>query len=233
VSHRRREIHLKFINHCGKISYLIQLIQLKPTFTQPGVLVETFNNSLFKYFGADATLIQSLVLLGSGFLLAILVLIYRARRTQISDDPLLSDSLLDKRSVNMKLKPIQLLSDDGFTEVQVIVYVNGAEFLIPPTESEHWLRVEADMKEEVIELPKADIYHIRFELNFRTGRKLEGGPVLARGISTRSASQKTTGKTPFRLLTLPIMDEYNLYFLDDGSRDMSVKAVIPYEIYAQ
>jgi hypothetical protein len=194
--------------------------------------VETLN-TLFNVFGAFSSVTQIMLLLGFSLAVAALVLVLRARASRQTDDPLLSDSVLDNRSVNMKLKSIQLFSNEVFTEVQVIVYVNGVEFFVPPTASETWLRIEADMKEEVIELPKADMYHIRFELNFRTGRKLEGGPVLARGISTRSSNQKTTGKTPFRLLTLPITDEYNLYFLDDGSRDMSVKAVIPYEIYAQ
>jgi predicted secreted protein len=194
--------------------------------------VETLN-TVFTLFGTFSSTVKVSLLIGFSILVIGLVFWLRARASRQTSDPLLSDSPLDNRTVKMKLKPIQLLANEAFTEVQVIVYVNGVEFFIPPTQNETWLRIDEEMQEEVIELPKADIYHIRFELHFRTGRKLEGGPVLARGVSTRSTTQKTTGKTPFRLLTLPIKDEYSLYFLDDGSRDMSVKAVIPYEIYAQ
>jgi hypothetical protein len=194
--------------------------------------VETLDTAV-RLFSAYTTQTQILVVLLFGAALGAPALLYLGRLKRLTDDPLLHDSELDGRVVSMKLKPVRLMSEEVLPEVQVVIYVNGIEFFIPPSHNETWLRVETDMQDQIIPLPKADMYHIRFELNFRSGKKFEGGPLLVRGIAARSTAQKTSGKTLFRLLTLPIADEYNLYFLDDGSRDTSVKAVIPYEIYAQ
>ena len=133
----------------------------------------------------------------------------------------------------MKLKEIQLFPTDASAEVQVVVYVNGVKFIHPAVENTPWIAMDSNLSEKIFELPCAEIYYIRFELNFSSEKKLEGGPALIRSASLKKDTKKATGQEAATYPTIPLVADYKLYFLQDGSRDTSVKAIISYEIYTE
>lgn len=158
-----------------------------------------------------------------------IVVWYGTKKTAAESVPMVSPN---SARIFMKLKAIRLLPDDPSEEVQVVAYVNGTEYFYPARESDNWLSVTSDMSEHTIELLAADMFYIRFELNFKSDKKLEGGPSIVRGLISTNDTQKAQRSMPMAIPNLPFSSEYKLYLLSDGSRDLSLKAVIPYEIYA-
>jgi hypothetical protein len=184
---------------------------------------------LIAVFPGWATL---LIFVCFSILVALLAILARARAAK----KLLRSSqndILEKSRTFMKLKQIQLFPDDPSAEVNVIVYVNGVAFHHPSETEIKWMPVIANMNEKIIELPRAEMYYIRFEINFSSEKKLEGGPALVRGGLAKKDGKKTTDQTLATYPAIPLVADYKLYLLQDGSRDTSVKATISYEIYVE
>jgi hypothetical protein len=164
-------------------------------------------------------------------LIALLVFVARARAAKkLACD--MQNDIATQSHVFMKLKPIQLFPDDPAAEINVVVSVNGIEFVHPSAIEMQWMPVSSSMEEKIIALPCAEMYYIRFEINFSSEKKLEGGPLLVRGAALKKDVKKDANQS-VTFPVLPLVDQYKLYLLQDGSRDTSVKAVIPYEIYAE
>ncbi len=164
-------------------------------------------------------------------LAALLVLVVRARAAKKLACEVQND-IAQQSHVFMKLKPIQLFPDDPAAEINVVVSVNGIEFVYPSATEMQWMPASSSMDEKIIAFPCAEMYYIRFEINFSSEKKLEGGPLLVRGAALKKDVKKDASQS-VTFPVLPLVDEYKLYLLQDGSRDTSVKAVISYEIYVE
>ncbi len=173
-----------------------------------------------------------LVLFCFSVLIALLAMLARARAAKKVMDSTQND-IFKKSHTFMKLKQIQLFPEDSSAEINVVVYVNGVAFTHPSETEIKWMPVISNMNEKTIELPCAEMYYIRFEINFSSDKKLEGGPALVRGALVNKDAKKGTDQAPATYPTIPLVADYKLYFLQDGSRDTSVKANISYEIYAE
>lgn len=165
-------------------------------------------------------------------LVALLAVLARARATKKINQSTQND-ILEKPRTFLKLKQIQLFPEDPSAEINVVIYVNGVAFFHPSETDTKWMPVSSNANEKTITLPCAEMYYIRFEINFSSERKLEGGPALARGASVKNDTKNTTDHAAHTYPTVPLVADYKLYFLQDGSRDTSVKANISYEIYTE
>ncbi len=183
-------------------------------------------DSLLKFIGSYPAWAKSLILVGIGISIVTLVFAPREGILQPTKPSALTATGQDER-VFMKLKAIQLFPDDPSAEVQVVAYVNGTEYVHPSVGGVKWMKVGPDMSEKVIELPKAAQYTIRFEMNFRSEKKLKGA------TNSVQVKQKASSQWLTPVIRLPFSEEYKLYLVKDESRAASVKAVIPYEIYRQ
>lgn len=173
-----------------------------------------------------------LILVFFTVLVALLAILARARAARKIMHSAQND-ILEKSRTFMKLKQIQLFPDDPSAEINVVVYVNGVAFFHPSETEIKWMPVIANMHEKIIELPHAEMYYIRFEINFSSEKKLEGGPALIRGGLVKKDGKKATDQALATYPAIPLVADYKLYLLQDGSRDTSVKATISYEIYAE
>ncbi len=153
----------------------------------------------------------------------------------------------------MKIKHVKLIPDESSAKINVVVSVNGLNFVHPSEVAEQkmdalesdlsvteadggeiqWMPLSLGVPEKIILLPSAEMYYIRFEINFSSGKKLEGGPALVRSELVKNDSKKVASPSLATYPTMPLVAEYKLYFLQDGSRDTSVKALISYEIYLE
>ena len=130
-------------------------------------------------------------------------------------------------SVFMKLKAIQLLPENPEMEVQLIAFVNGMEFHYPSADKSKWISMANNMSEVTIELPNAELYRVHLAIHFRSGETLEGGPTMVRRALLQAPGPAIPGTMPVSSLK----QDYPLYLLEDGLRDTSIKAIIPYEFY--
>lgn len=121
----------------------------------------------------------------------------------------------------MKLKDIQLLPANPELDLQIIAHVNGMEFHYPSIDKSKWISMTHNTSAATIELPDAELYRIHLAVHCRSGETLEGGPAVV-----RRALLQAPAKPYFN-------EEYKLYLLENGLRDTSLKAVIPYEFYIQ
>ena len=176
-------------------------------------------------------------------LVAFLAMLARARAAKKRHAT--QNDILEKPRTFLKLIQVQLFPEDPAAEINIIIYVNGVAFYYPSETDIKWIPVISNMNEKIIELPCAEMYYIRFEINFSSEKKLEGGPALARGALAKAKAeaeaeakakakkdtQKTANHAVHAYPTVPLVADYKLYLLQDGSRDTSVKANISYEIY--
>lgn len=205
--------------------------------------------SVLKFIGSYPIWAKALVLIGLGISVATLVFAPRQvtqgaeksitpsstgkedRQVTRGAEKFITPSSTSKEDrVFMKIKAIQLFPDDPEAEVQVICYVNGIEFIHPSVGGVNWMRVGPSMSEKIISLPKAASYDIRFEMRFRSDKKLSGG---TKSVQIEQGPQQATSQMVTPVTALPFSEEYSLYLVNDGSRAASVKAIIPYEIYRQ
>lgn len=131
-------------------------------------------------------------------------------------------------SVFMKLKQVQLIAENDAQELQIITHINGMQFHYPSSDKSKWITAAQKMGEVVIELPNAELYRIHLAVHFRSGETLEGSPVTVRRAMLQPAETNSPAETQDKII---VNEEYKLYYLEDGLRNISVKAVIPYEIY--
>lgn len=134
--------------------------------------------------------------------------------------------------VFMKLKNIQLFPENPAMDLQIITYVNGMEFHYPSKDKSKWISMEQSMGEIMIELPNAELYRIHLAVHLRTGQTLEGGPAVVRKELLQPPPQ-ILGASPTTLPSTRFTEDYKLYLLEDGLRDTTVQAMIPYELYVQ
>ena len=134
--------------------------------------------------------------------------------------------------VFMKLKDIQLFPENPAMELQIITYVNGMEFHYPSKDKSKWISMEQSMGEIMIELPNAELYRIHLAVHLRTGQTLEGGPAIVRKELLQPPPQ-TPATSPTTLRNIRVTEDYKLYLLEDGLRDTTIQAMIPYELYVQ
>lgn len=136
-------------------------------------------------------------------------------------------------SVFMKLKQIQLLSDNNAQDLQITTYVNGMEFHYPSSDRKKWLSATQKMGDITIELPNAELYRIHLAVHFRAGETLEGGPTTVNRARLQTALPAKRSPLQANQDKVLLAEDYKLYFLEDGLRNIKVKAMIPYEIYIQ
>lgn len=173
-----------------------------------------------------------LIFICFSILVALLAFLARARAARNLADST-QNNILKKPHTFMKLKGIQLFPDDPAAEINVVAYVNGVAYFHPSESEIKWMPVISNMNEKIIKLPCAEMYYIRFEINFSSEKKLEGGPALFRGTLVEKDAVKVESQTQPTYPTIPFIADYKLYLLQDGSRDTSVKANISYEIYSE
>ena len=135
--------------------------------------------------------------------------------------------------VFMRLKAIQLLPENPEASIHIIVYVNGMEFHYPSADKSKWISMQQAMSEVIIELPNADLYRVHLAVHVNSGQTYEGGPEVVRRASLRAPISEAQSSLPIPNNYARVVKSYPLYLLEDGLRDTTVKAVIPYEFYLQ
>jgi hypothetical protein len=128
----------------------------------------------------------------------------------------------DDGPLYLRIARVALFPDDPSAEVQVIANVNGTEYIFPSVANVKWMNVGPDMSQKIIPLPNADLYQIRFYMNFRSGVRAanEAPHKLVRRPSNPS-EQPTK---------LPHAAEYKLYRVDAATNSSAVLAVIGYQL---
>lgn len=133
--------------------------------------------------------------------------------------------------VFMKLKEMQVFPETPEMDFQIISYVNGMEFHYPSKDKSKWISKEQNIGDILIELPNAELYRVHLTVHLRSGQTLEGGPTTVRKELLLPPQGPSDLFTQNR--STHFSENYKLYLLEDGSRDISVKAIIPYEFYIQ
>lgn len=184
-------------------------------------------DNLLSFIYPHSTQIATLCAMAVGIIIAALASEFYARKT------LPSASVRDfGGSVFIKLKQIQLFSGNDAQELQISTHINGMQFHYPSSDKNKWITAAQKMGEVIIELPNAELYRIHLTVHFRSGETLEGGPVTVRRAMLQPP-EADSSSAPASQDKIIFSEEYKLYYLEDGLRNISVKAMIPYEIYIQ
>lgn len=166
-----------------------------------------------------------------GVTFSVLVLVF-APRTDASAQPKSPNAqtvspTAPGQTIFLRIIGVKLFPDDPNAEVQVLAIVNQTTYEHPSVGGVKWMKVGPDMSPKLIELPKALLYQIRFEMHIRGGSDLTSTKEknLADKPFMRSGSQLIDNITK-----LPFSEEYKLYNIKDGIRDASVRASVSYSI---
>lgn len=187
-------------------------------------------DNLLSFISPYSTQIATLCAMAVGILIAALASEFYARKTQL---PATSTRDFDG-SVFMKLQQIQLFSIGEPLDLQITTYINGMEFHYPSSDKSKWISTAQKMSDITIELPDAELYRIHLAVHLRSGETLEGSPAtVRRAMLQPPPALAEPSSLPASQDKVIFSEEYKLYYLEDGLRNISIKAMIPYEIYIQ
>lgn len=184
-------------------------------------------DNLLTYIYPHTTMIATLCAMIVGVIVAALASEFYARKTHL---PATAASDF-AGCVFMKLKQIELFPENQVSDLQIITYVNGMEFHYPSSDKSKWISSAQKMSDVIIELPNAELYRIHLAVHFRSGETLEGGPATVRRAMLQPPLPAEPSSLPVSANKVIYSEKYKLYYLEDGLRNISVKAIIPYEIY--
>lgn len=146
------------------------------------------------------------VVVVGALLIAVITLVFATR--SVSRNGAASDSIF------LTISGVKLFPENSSAEIQVIAYVNDTAFQYPSVGGVTWLKVGPVMAPQIIEIPKADLYVTRFELN----------------LKLPDTVKKLVSQTVLRVTELPFNTEYNLYPLEGQTRAASISAVVKFSI---
>lgn len=115
--------------------------------------------------------------------------------------------------VYLKIQRVRLFPSNRNTEIQVFAFVNETKFKYPSISGVEWLKVGPSMSPGIFDVPKSDIYEVRFEMKTRN-----------------SGSPNFVSEQVLRVSKLPYSDEYKLHQVNNRSRAASVSAAIDFSI---
>ncbi|PKH03138.1 hypothetical protein CXF72_08110 [Psychromonas sp. MB-3u-54] len=165
----------------------------------------------------------------AGIIVSISIAVF-APRGSIAESSAVSKSkaTIDSR-VLLLIEDIKLFPANENIDIQLYAVVNGTKYKHPSVAGVEWMKVGPNMSHQLIELPKADGYEIRFELKYKGGSVVEESATnLVAKEFEHMASQMVT-----QVLALPFTETYNLYKIKEGSRDSSVSSSVKYTLYQE
>jgi hypothetical protein len=120
----------------------------------------------------------------------------------------------------LKILGVRLFPNDSDAVVRVTAFVNGTSFRYPSLAGVDWLQVGPSMSPQTFELPKADRYAVKFEMQLKTA--FANAPIEM--VSQREVS----------ITQLPHTEEYNLHKKEGQpglmTRSASVGAAVRYAL---
>ncbi len=117
-------------------------------------------------------------------------------------------------SAFLTISSVKLFPANPNAEVQIIAYVNGSKFQYPSIAGITWLKVGPGMSPQIIEIPTAERYETRFELNLK----------LPDGI------KRLVSQTVLPISELPFTADYKLHPVAGETREAAVGAVVSFSL---
>lgn len=184
-------------------------------------------DNLLSSISPYSTQIGTLCAMAVGIIIAALASEFYARKT-----PTTNARDVDG-SVFLTLQHIQLYPANQTLDLQIITYINGMEFHYPSGDKRKWVSTGQKISDMRIELPDAELYRIHLAVHLRSGETLEGSPVTVRRAMLQDLPPAAVVPSAPLLHKYKVVlaEEYKLYSLEEGLRNISVKAIIPYQIY--
>jgi hypothetical protein len=167
----------------------------------------------------------------AGVAFSILVLVFAPRidaSAQAAGHAIVSPPPAHAQAIFLRITGVRLYPSDPDADVRVLAIVNGTTYEHPSVGGVKWMKTGPDMGPKLIELPRAPVYEIRFEMRIRGMENLSSAqhkildPDVAAG---RAGSQLVDS-----ISKLPFSDEYKLYDIKNNTRAASVRATISYSI---
>lgn len=130
----------------------------------------------------------------------------------------------------LKIGDVRLFPDDASAEVRILAFVNGTKYVHPSVGGVTWMKIGPDMSHKVIQLPQADTYEVRFEMQLRGGAE-DASAYSAKEVRVLDPHRSMVAQNSAYIRALPFKDTYKLYRVIDKTRYAGVAATVSYELY--